>query len=57
MREQDVQVPEISKLDEEWVNLILEAKNIGVMIPEIRAFFSQATRRKENSSMTKESKQ
>ncbi|WP_416828299.1 anti-repressor SinI family protein [Ectobacillus polymachus] len=41
----------ICDLDEEWVNLILEAKNMGITIQEIQTFFSQATARKENSSM------
>ena len=32
---------EISRLDSEWRNLLLEAKSIGLTVKEVRAFFQE----------------
>ncbi|WP_416828301.1 anti-repressor SinI family protein [Ectobacillus polymachus] len=36
---------QITEIDEEWLDLILEAKQIGLTISEIRAFFRASYKR------------
>ncbi|RFU64019.1 DNA-binding anti-repressor SinI [Peribacillus glennii] len=40
-------MPELLQLDEEWVELIVQAKEIGLNVEEIREFLQANTNKKE----------
>ncbi|WP_233522613.1 anti-repressor SinI family protein [Peribacillus glennii] len=42
-----LKMPELLQLDEEWVELIVQAKEIGLNVEEIREFLQANTNKKE----------
>ncbi|WP_379970586.1 anti-repressor SinI family protein [Ectobacillus sp. sgz5001026] len=42
-----------TKVDEEWLHLILEAKQLGLTIDEIRTFFRKNTNKNKQNLLSK----